>query len=219
MPKSEPRQRSTRAGRWDYLVTAVEIAIVAASVVYVATSSFIALIAWEAIAAVYLLAGFLIARRRSIDGAPAAGRTGVLDTLSWVLPFAASLVGINSAILFLLNRGSAAFRDDQALVIAVAAASGIVISWLLLHTGFAQMYQMMHDREPDVPGLVFPSKEAPHLVDYLYFSFTIGASFATSDVSVVSTRMRWTVLGHSILSFFYNALVVALAIQILQQLS
>lgn len=212
------RRQATARPRLDYVATVVEIAIVAVSIAYVFTSSFGMLIAWEAIAALYLFAGFLIARRQSLTGAKVAGRTGLLDTLSWVLPFAASLVGINSAILFLVNRGSAVFSADQGVLIAVAAAIGIVISWLLLQTGFAQMYQMLHDRRPEDPGLAFPAQETPQLVDFLYFAFTIGTSFATSDVTVTTTRMRWTVLGHSILSFFYNALVVALAIQILQQL-
>jgi uncharacterized membrane protein len=31
--------------------------------------------------------------------------------------------------------------------------------------------------------------------------------------------MRWTVVVHSVLSFFYNALVVAIAFQVLQRLA
>ena len=35
-----------------------------------------------------------------------------------------------------------------------------------------------------------------------------------SDVQVVSTRMRQMVLGHSLASFFYNTVLIALAVNI-----
>lgn len=52
----------------------------------------------------------------------------------------------------------------------------------------------------------------PELAEFLYFSFTIGTSFAVSDVTVVSRSMRKRVTAHSVLSFFFNAAVVAIAI-------
>jgi uncharacterized membrane protein len=51
--------------------------------------------------------------------------------------------------------------------------------------------------------------------DFLYFSFTLGTSFAASDVTVTSQAMRWHVMVHSILSFFYNTVVLAVAFGIL----
>ena len=47
------------------------------------------------------------------------------------------------------------------------------------------------------------------------FSFTLGTSFAASDVTVTSRTMRWHVMMHSILSFFYNTVVLAVAFGIL----
>ncbi|HEY6594740.1 MAG TPA: DUF1345 domain-containing protein [Asanoa sp.] len=41
---------------------------------------------------------------------------------------------------------------------------------------------------------------------------TIGVSFATSDVEVRSRVLRWHVMVHSVLGFFYNAVVLAVAI-------
>lgn len=34
----------------------------------------------------------------------------------------------------------------------------------------------------------------------MYFAITIGTTFATSDVNVVSRRLRWTVATHSVLA-------------------
>ena len=47
------------------------------------------------------------------------------------------------------------------------------------------------------------------------FAITIGTTFATSDVNVVSRRLRWTVATDSVLAFFYNAIVMAIAFKIL----
>ena len=96
---------------------------------------------------------------------------------------------------------------------------GIILSWHLFHIGFAQIYENSQDRVPGEPCLVFPTQPSPTFIDFLYFSFTIGTSFATSDTTVRTGRMRWTVMLHSVLSFFYNALVVAIAFQVLQRLA
>ena len=51
-------------------------------------------------------------------------------------------------------------------------------------------------------------------MDFLYFSFTIGAAAQTSDVSVTSSRMRRIVLVQTVLSFLFNTTVLALAINV-----
>jgi uncharacterized membrane protein len=202
----------------EYFTTIVEGLIIATSVAYVVTGSLPALIIWESIAAVYLIAGFLLCRPKSVTSKE-SGRSGVLDTLSWVLPLAASLVGISSAVHVLVVRGLKEPAQSEGVVLAVAASVAIIISWHLLHTGFAQIYETSLAWRPEEPGLTFPSKPGPTFADFLYFSFTIGTSFATSDITVNTSRMRWMVLVHSVISFFYNALVVAVAFQVLQQLA
>ena len=42
----------------------------------------------------------------------------------------------------------------------------------------------------------------------------VGTAFSVSDVLVTTARMRWHVLVHSIISFFYNAAVVAFALSL-----
>jgi uncharacterized membrane protein len=42
-----------------------------------------------------------------------------------------------------------------------------------------------------------------------YFAFTVGTSFAVSDVDVSADAVRQAVLGHQILSFFYNTSILA----------
>jgi len=91
-------------------------------------------------------------------------------------------------------------------------------SWLLLPTEFALSYASRYFTDA-VGGLEFPhaasavgTAPAPNYVDFLYFSITIAATAQTSDVAVTTRAMRRLVLLQSVLSFAFNALVLALAI-------
>lgn len=98
------------------------------------------------------------------------------------------------------------------------ALSTLVGSWLLLPTEFALAYASRY-YDADAPGLDFPEPKGtpdvePNYVDFLYFSITIAATSQTSDVAVTTRGMRSLVLVHSVLSFAFNALVLALAINL-----
>jgi len=211
-----PRDRNRGV---DYLVTALEALTALAALAYVASGDVMMLIVWEAIAAGYLLGGLALTWYRSVRGQQVPPRTGVLDALSWIFPLVASLVGVNAALLAITVRAPIDGTRAGYTFTGVVAAVGIILSWHLLHTGFAQIYESMQHRDPQQPGLEFPRTTTPGLADYLYFAFTVGTSFATSDTSVTTVGMRWLVLLHSVVSFFYNALVVAVAIQIIQQIA
>lgn len=83
----------------------------------------------------------------------------------------------------------------------------------MLHTSYALYYASRYYQfKPSPGGLAFPGEQKPRQIDFAYFAFTIGTSFAVSDVEVTDSTMRRTVLGHQILSFFYNTAILALAI-------
>jgi uncharacterized membrane protein len=114
-------------------------------------------------------------------------------------------------VLALIARGDGIHNDA---LLSVAASIGVVLSWTLLHTGFAQMYEAT-DIASDQDAITFPGNDRPVFLNYLYFSFTIGTSFA-SDATLRTLPARRLVLIHGVVSFFYNALVVAVAFQVLQ---
>lgn len=92
----------------------------------------------------------------------------------------------------------------------------VVGSWFLLGVVYTFHYAHMFYKAPDDKRpLHFPEGLAlPSFRDFLYFSFTIAAAVQTSDVSVLSTRMRDAVLAQSVLSFFFNVAVLGLSINI-----
>jgi len=67
--------------------------------------------------------------------------------------------------------------------------------------------------QPNSPAR-FAETKAPCDLDFAYFAFTIGMCYQVSDVTVASVRARRAVLLHSIISFTYNTMILALALNI-----
>jgi uncharacterized membrane protein len=103
---------------------------------------------------------------------------------------------------------------EQAIRLGLAALT-ILCSWFFVNLMFAVHYA--HDYYGDSgrrQGLVFPGEDQPDYIDFLYFSFTIGAASQTSDVTIGSRRMRRLVLGHTVLAFLFNTTILALGINV-----
>ena len=66
---------------------------------------------------------------------------------------------------------------------------------------------------------IFFSKQFPlHILAFFYFAFIIATSGQTADVSFTSTAMRRTGLLHCVLAYGFNAIVLALMINIASSL-
>lgn len=102
------------------------------------------------------------------------------------------------------------------LGLALASLAG---SWLLMQAMFAlhyarTFYQPQPSQNEPVRGLVFPGGQAPDYLDFLYFSAVVGMTSQVSDVAVASRRMRRLTLLHGLLSFAFNLVVLALAVNV-----
>jgi len=101
----------------------------------------------------------------------------------------------------------------RGVALAFMAALGVIAAWGILHASYALHYAYLYYRNEGSPGgLDFPGDQSPKQSDFAYFSFTIGTSFAVSDVNVTDDAMRRATLGHQILSFFYNTAILATVI-------
>jgi uncharacterized membrane protein len=85
---------------------------------------------------------------------------------------------------------------------------------MLLHVGYARFYAAW-DRAHDRDGFAFPRTAVAAFPDYLYFAVSVGTTFAASDVDVCRRRLRWHVTVHSVASFLYNAIVLAVGVGVL----
>ena len=68
-------------------------------------------------------------------------------------------------------------------------------------------------------GLEFINRPNVGYWDFMYYSFTIGMCFGTSDVAVTTTEMRRVTLQHAIFSFFFVAAILGFVINILSNLA
>lgn len=90
-------------------------------------------------------------------------------------------------------------------------------SWLFTQVLFALHYA--HDfyatrgRRHQDP-LQFPGTPEPGYRDFLYFACVIGTSGQTADVSFTGSALRSVGTLHCVLAFFFNATLLALAINI-----
>jgi uncharacterized membrane protein len=99
------------------------------------------------------------------------------------------------------------------------ALVSVPLGWLMIHSLMAFHYASLwyapsSDGQP-LRGLGFPGMnegQDAELWDFLYYSFTIGLASQTADVTALNTRMRRITLLHSVFSFYYNTVVLALAV-------
>ena len=138
------------------------------------------------------------------DGAVAILLLSIVATLA---SFAAVIVELSTVKSIPL--------EGRAIALGLMVTT-IVCSWLFVQTVFAVHYaHVFYARHDPAKGsLDFGGETAPDYWEFIYFAVAIGASSATSDVNLRSRLMRRLVTVHSVFSFFFNAMVLALGINI-----
>jgi uncharacterized membrane protein len=105
-------------------------------------------------------------------------------------------------------------------VIAAAKLVGtLVLIWFFANSVYALHYA--HDwytPKPgggDCEGIAFPGTGEPTYGDFVYFAFTLGMTFQTSDTDITSHRVRGVAVLHCLAAFVFNLGVVAFIINAL----
>ncbi len=126
----------------------------------------------------------------------------------------AAVVVVVVSLFLALNRQP----EGNALELLLAFAS-VLGGWLTIHTMVAIHYGHLY-WQPDTTtekldtrgGLEFPGSPEPCGYDFLYFSFVIGMTAQTSDTAVTTTAMRKLNLLHAVVSYFFNTVLLAAAV-------
>ncbi len=92
------------------------------------------------------------------------------------------------------------------------ALAAVPLGWAMVHTLAAFRYAHLYYAAGVTPGLRFADTEAPGIIEFLYLSFGVAVTAQVADVTVTNTPMRRTVLIHAIGAFFYNTIILALAV-------
>jgi uncharacterized membrane protein len=121
--------------------------------------------------------------------------------------------GLASIAAIFAELGPSAGGGRSAVRVAHAVLT-ILLSWAFIHTIFALHYA--HEfYDLTAGGLAFPQRDGdPDYWDFVYFSFVIGMTSQVSDVAITSKLIRRTATVHGIVSFLFNAALLALTINI-----
>lgn len=126
------------------------------------------------------------------------------------------LTGIVMAVLLTAISAEAVGHNPQPLTKALIILT-LALAWLFANTIYAFHYAHLVYNKPEVGcvGLEFPRTTHPVYWDFIYFAFTCGMAFATSDVTITETHMRKIVTIHCLLAFAFNIGVIAFTINVL----
>ncbi|MDB5829220.1 MAG: hypothetical protein JWQ73_3440 [Variovorax sp.] len=176
------------------------------------------LVGWCSGVLVYLMLAFWLAE--TCDADHTRTRAQSLDqptALILVAMLAAALVSVG--VIVMLLKQVKGLSDVERAAHVVLGVVSLALSWLMIHTIYAfhyahRYYQEEKNNKIAGAGLDFPGKLDPNYFDFLYFSYVVGMTSQVSDVQVTSREMRHITLVHSVLSFAFNMLVLALSINV-----
>lgn len=179
-----------------------------------------ALLSWNGFASISIALAWV---QIIFSDARAAVRTARLQDAGRTVLFLVVIFGAVAslvAVIILLSTAKGLRRGALSEHIFVACLT-VLTSWVFIHTVFALHYAHAYYRECDDDpesgngtGLIFPEDNLPDYLDFAYFSFVIGMTFQVSDVQITASRIRRMALIHGLLSFGFNTVILALAINI-----
>lgn len=149
------------------------------------------------------------------------------DEPAWIIvavTFGAVVVAVGS-LFVLINKGG----KPNALELVLSLTS-VALGWFSIHTmtalHYAHLYWRPGDRRREMAsghgdgvgaehgGLDFPGDDEPSGHDFLYYALVIGMTAQTADVNITRTSMRKLTLLHAVVSFFFNTVLVAAAVNV-----
>lgn len=214
MPDDRPRHIGNRIAPPRFLLFC---AIVLAAVPAIASAS-----SWD----IGVMAGFDIAalaffvsivpllRGADADRMRESSKRNDANRVMLLVISAVTVLAVMAAIAGALTGGEEPSRAVSALVLAT-----IVLSYLFGNTiyalHYAHLYYLAKADGGDSGGLDFEGTDEPVYWDFLYFAFTLGMAFATSDTHICSSRMRRIALLHALNAFVFNLGVIAFTVGVL----
>ena len=223
------------AGRVLNLVALAIVLVVGVAFVFADQSTdfqIISLALWCLLSTAYMIGWMIVLGRisrsswRSTPTLISTRPPGRLASL--LITIVSSFIGVSAASELLVLRSDPAFGT----AIDFFGVWAMLLAWGFLHWGFAQIYYRVYHQGPgrvrraragsdpaaasapsaaSDPPLVFLHTTEPTLLDFVYVAFMVGTSFTPNDVET-TPRIRWTVVWHSVLSFFFNGFIIVLAL-------
>jgi uncharacterized membrane protein len=95
----------------------------------------------------------------------------------------------------------------------------LAIAWTFANMVYALHYAFLYYSSDaggkDMAGIDFPGTGKPDYWDFIYFAFTLGMTFQTSDIAIDSRTVRRAVTLHCLAAFVFNLGIIAFTINVL----
>jgi uncharacterized membrane protein len=179
------------------------------------------LISWLLSGSIYLLQVFLIVLKSDDQKTRQRASKLTPNTLILlVLTIIMTLFG-NLSVGILLTYVNPRHLAHSRLLLGLSTIV-VIISWIMLHTGFAFHYSRLYYDEEDEKkcpfaggmreGLIFPKSTNPSYIDFYYLAFTIGLTYSVSDVAVTRSDFRGVILVHSLVAFVFYSTIFSIVL-------
>jgi uncharacterized membrane protein len=197
-------------------VQRVVVVVSIAAVVSIATASFVPwqlspLAGWDAGALWWLVSVWLAVH------ALTPAETRALSTREDDNRFVAELLLIAASVASLAGTGLVLIKANQTegsqkALLTAAALVTVFLSWAVVHVVFTLRYTRLYYGDPP-GGIDFKNcDDGPDYTDFAYLAFTIGMTYQVSDTDIETRAIRRTVLEHSLLSYLFGAVILAVTV-------
>ena len=170
-----------------------------------------AMVAFDSASLVFLVLVSSLLRNVQIDGIRHSARNNDANRVGLLV-----LTGVTMLVILVAVAKELQGKNDPWVIALVIAT--LVLAWLFSNTVYALHYAHLFYSEvdgKDSGGLDIPKCDEPDYWDFIYFSFTLGMTFQTSDVEIQSRQIRRVALGQCLAAFVFNLGVLAFTINTL----
>jgi uncharacterized membrane protein len=209
---AKPRTIGNRIAPWRFIVFLAALLIVAIPARFVLGSWWLGIIdAFDVAAVLFLLLCWSILK---IEDPAEMERLAQLNDANRT--FLLIITGIVVAILLIAVGAETVGRNPHMFAKALIIVT-LIVAWLFSNTVYALHYAHMAYVTPEdgCEGFRFPGTPEPVYWDFVYFAFTCGMAFATSDVEVTDQQIRKVVTFHCLAAFAFNIGVLAFTVNLL----
>jgi len=164
------------------------------------------LVAFDLAAGLFLLASLPLMKIH--DEATMRQHAAANDANRTMLLVIVAIVSVAVLVAVEVMTGAAPGWKTKLLIVGT-----LLTAWLFANSVWALHYAHLVAMRGG--GIDFPGKDPPGYAGFAYFSFTLGMTFQTSDVSISDRGIRNVVTAHCLIAFVFNLGILAFTINVL----
>jgi uncharacterized membrane protein len=209
---AKPRTIGNMIAPWRFIMFVAVLLIAGVPAIEWLGSTSLGIIAAFDLAAVI----FLVSCGNILNVSDAATMEAIAKGNDAARTFLLVITGIVMAVLLIAVAAETSQGRPEPLTKALIIVT-LIVAWLFSNTVYALHYAHMAYIEPPAgcAGFRFPGTAEPVYWDFVYFAFTCGMAFATSDVEVTDQKVRKVVAFHCLAAFAFNIGVLAFTVNLL----